>query len=152
MKYIAPPKQPPPDDFNLAYFVHCLAYIEQEKWLWQQRVKRTMRIGATAIMCLAIAFLAGCNFTVQATPAELAAYEAMVATREASQPQLPTVTPGPDMSPDCAIKVNWNGVEWVYHMPGGQYYDRTLVEPDKGEKFVCTEQEAIDAGARKALR
>ena len=96
--------------------------------------------------------LAACTFTVRATPAELAAYNAMVATREAQTPALPTTTPGPDMSPNCDIKVNWNGAEWVYHLPDGVYYDRTLVEPDKGEFFACDEAEAQQAGARKSLR
>lgn len=94
--------------------------------------------------------LSACTWQIQATPAELAAYEAMVATREAS---LPTITPGPDMSPDAKIKVNRsaNG-ELIYHMPGQASYERTIIEPAKGEFFAETEQEAINAGARKALR
>jgi hypothetical protein len=61
MERVAPPPQPPPDDFDLAYFVHCLAFVEQEKQLAKRRVDRALRVGATAIMCVAIAFLAGCT-------------------------------------------------------------------------------------------
>jgi hypothetical protein len=37
--------------------------------------------------------------------------------------------------------------EKIYHLPGGQFYDRT--EP---EEIFCTEQEAIAAGYRKSKR
>jgi hypothetical protein len=64
-------------------------------------------------------------------------------------PPLPTVEP--QVAP-CDIKVNWNGTEWIYHLPGQASYMRTLIEPSKGEAFVCSEEEAQAAGARKALR
>lgn len=65
-------------------------------------------------------------------------------------PPLPAVEP--QVEPECRIKVNWNGTEFIYHLPGQASYERTIVEPSKGEAFVCTEQEAVDMGARKALR
>lgn len=56
-------------------------------------------------------------------------------------------------SPACDIKVNRasNG-EFIYHMPGQVSYDRTAIDPARGEFIACDEQGAIDAGARKALR
>lgn len=64
---------------------------------------------------------------------------------------LPTVTPTPE--PECLIKVNQaSDGEWIYHLPGQSAYERTIIDTAKGEFFACTEQEAIDAGARKALR
>jgi micrococcal nuclease len=49
---------------------------------------------------------------------------------------------------DCVIKgnINSNG-EKIYHVPSGQYYERT-----KAEKIFCTEKEAIQAGFRKSKR
>lgn len=62
---------------------------------------------------------------------------------------LPTVTP----TPECLIKVNLSSSgEWIYHLPEGASYNSTIVEPEKGEFYACNEQEAIDFGARKALR
>ncbi|MED2970894.1 thermonuclease family protein [Fictibacillus sp. B-59209] len=44
----------------------------------------------------------------------------------------------------CNIKGNQSG---IYHMPGGQYYDRT-----KAEVMFCSEAEAQKAGYRKSQR
>jgi hypothetical protein len=40
--------------------------------------------------------------------------------------------------------------ERIYHMPGQRYYDKTIVNWIKGERWFCTEEEAIRAGWRKA--
>lgn len=97
-----------------------------------------------------------------------AVYEA-TATARAEVALLPTVTPSPQppmptiapvVAPeepvatvDCEIKVNRsaNG-ELIYHLPGQPTYGRTKVDPEKDEFYACTEQDAIDAGARRALR
>lgn len=51
----------------------------------------------------------------------------------------------------CLIKGNIsNKGEKIYHMPGQQYYDKTVIDTGKGERWFCTEQEAISAGWRKA--
>ena len=42
--------------------------------------------------------------------------------------------------------------ERVYHLPFDQQYDRTVIEPDKGEFYAWTVQEAEDAGFRRAFR
>ena len=59
----------------------------------------------------------------------------------------PNTTP----TSECVIKGNINskGVK-IYHVPGQQYYDETVITPSKGERYFCTEQEAIDAGWRKS--
>jgi hypothetical protein len=51
----------------------------------------------------------------------------------------------------CVIKGNSssNG-ERIYHVPGQRYYDKTIINWSKGERWFCTEQEAIGAGWRKA--
>ena len=40
--------------------------------------------------------------------------------------------------------------EKIYHLPGQRYYDDTVITESKGERWFCTEQEAINAGWRKS--
>ena len=52
---------------------------------------------------------------------------------------------------DCLIKGNISGSgEKIYHLPGGRYYAKTKINPDKSERYFCTQREAINAGWRKA--
>jgi micrococcal nuclease len=52
-------------------------------------------------------------------------------------------------SPGCRIKGNINSKgEKIYHLPGARDYDRTVIEPAKGERWFCTEAEANAAGWR----
>lgn len=52
----------------------------------------------------------------------------------------------------CVIKGNINlQGEKIYHMIGCASYDKTVIDESAGEKWFCTEQEALDAGWRKAL-
>ncbi len=53
---------------------------------------------------------------------------------------------------DCDIKgnISYNSGEKIYHMPGQDYYDETVINSKYGERWFCTEQEAIDNGWRKA--
>ena len=37
----------------------------------------------------------------------------------------------------------------IYHVPGQKYYNQTKNNPDYGERWFCTEQEAIAIGWRK---
>lgn len=55
--------------------------------------------------------------------------------------------------PACRIKGNIgrNG-ERIYHLPGGQSYERTRINPSRGERWFCSERDAIDAGWRPAWR
>ncbi len=59
-----------------------------------------------------------------------------------------------DNAPDqCHIKGNISSKgERIYHVPGGQYYDRTKIDPSKGERWFCSEAEAVAAGWRKSKR
>ena len=51
----------------------------------------------------------------------------------------------------CLIKGNISSSgERIYHVPGQRYYDKTLINGLQGERWFCTEQEAIAAGWRKA--
>ncbi|MBI2598647.1 thermonuclease family protein [Candidatus Curtissbacteria bacterium] len=51
----------------------------------------------------------------------------------------------------CLIKGNIStSGEKIYHLPGQRYYDKTVVDESKGEKWFCTEGEAQDSGWRKS--
>ncbi len=58
-----------------------------------------------------------------------------------------------DAPADCLIKGNVsNSGERIYHVPGGAYYDHTKISPAKGERWFCSETEALAAGWRKSKR
>ena len=50
----------------------------------------------------------------------------------------------------CPIEGNINskGVR-IYHPPGCKYYSSTVIDPKLGERWFCSEQEAIAAGWRR---
>jgi hypothetical protein len=56
--------------------------------------------------------------------------------------------------PGCDIKgnISYNTGERIYHVPGQEYYDKTKISPEYGERWFCTEQEAIANGWRKSKR
>lgn len=66
-----------------------------------------------------------------------------------AEPLLPTVTP----TPGCInAKGNISDTgEKIYHCPGQANYNNVKIDKE-GEAIFATEQEAIDAGFRKALR
>ena len=45
--------------------------------------------------------------------------------------------------------VNPNKNTYVYHCPNGAYYNDTLIQPEQGDRWFCTELEAIAAGFHK---
>lgn len=64
------------------------------------------------------------------------------------------VTPTPGSACDQPlIKGNISGGgEKVYHVPGGASYGATVIDETKGERWFCTEAEAVAAGWRKSAR
>jgi endonuclease YncB( thermonuclease family) len=51
----------------------------------------------------------------------------------------------------CRIKGNIGSKgDRIYHMPGGRWYDKTVIMASKGERWFCSEVEAADAGWRRA--
>ncbi|WP_431692915.1 thermonuclease family protein [Rhizobium giardinii] len=50
----------------------------------------------------------------------------------------------------CPIKGNISENGHVYHTPWSPWYTRTKVTASKGERWFCTEREALDAGWRAA--
>jgi hypothetical protein len=39
--------------------------------------------------------------------------------------------------------------ERIYHLPGCRYYSSTVIDPKRGERWFCSEQEAVAAGWRR---
>lgn len=53
----------------------------------------------------------------------------------------------------CDIKGNVSkSGERIYHVPGGAHYSRTKIDHSKGERMFCSEDEAREAGWRRASR
>ena len=56
-------------------------------------------------------------------------------------------------SDGCPIKGNISQRgERIYHVPGGQHYDKTIIDTEKGERWFRSEDDAKDAGWRRLLR
>lgn len=51
--------------------------------------------------------------------------------------------------PGCEIKGNFRK-EKIYHLPGQRWYDETRIDPGSGERWFCSESEAVANGWRKA--
>lgn len=67
----------------------------------------------------------------------------------------PEPSPEPEeeapVSSDCEIKGNISSTdEKIYHMLGCGSYNKTVIDESAGERWFCSEQEAVDAGWRKA--
>ena len=52
----------------------------------------------------------------------------------------------------CNIKgnVSVSSGERIYHVPGQRYYGETIIRSEYGERWFCSEQEARQAGWRRA--
>ncbi len=58
-----------------------------------------------------------------------------------------------DAPAGCAIKGNISrDGKRIYHLPGQAWYDKTRIDPGKGERWFCSEAEARGAGWRRARR
>lgn len=51
----------------------------------------------------------------------------------------------------CAIKGNISDGGYIYHVPWSTWYDRVRIDTSRGEKWFCSEAEAIAAGWRAAV-
>ena len=68
--------------------------------------------------------------------------------------QLPSIinqSGNSDTNTNCLIKGNISASgEKIYHLPGCGSYKKTVITESKGERWFCSEKEAISAGWRKA--
>lgn len=63
-----------------------------------------------------------------------------------------TSTNQTSQSESCNIKGNISSSgEKIYHVQGCQSYNKTVINTEAGERWFCSEQEALQAGWRKAL-
>lgn len=60
-------------------------------------------------------------------------------------------TQAPDNA-GCTIKGNISAAGRIYHLPGQEDYDATRISPARGERWFCSEDQARDAGWRRARR
>jgi endonuclease YncB( thermonuclease family) len=70
---------------------------------------------------------------------------------DAQQRLLPQPLASTNPTSSCRIKgnISRNGTR-IYHVPGQQDYERTMITERKGERWFCTENEAQAAGWRRA--
>jgi cold shock CspA family protein len=56
--------------------------------------------------------------------------------------------------PDCVIKgnISISTQHKLYHVPGMEDYEGTIIDPVKGERWFCSEAEAVAAGWSRAPR
>jgi hypothetical protein len=50
---------------------------------------------------------------------------------------------------ECRIKGNIGANGRIYHMPGSRDYDKVVINPAKGERYFCSEEEARACGWRE---
>jgi hypothetical protein len=57
-------------------------------------------------------------------------------------------------NPECTIKgnISVDTGNKIYHLPGMEDYESTVIDPNKGEKWFCKELDAIANGYLKAPR
>lgn len=68
-------------------------------------------------------------------------------------PVAPAPPKPPAASGACVIKGNISSEgEKIYHVPGGAFYDETQISISKGERWFCSESEALNAGWRSSKR
>ncbi len=58
------------------------------------------------------------------------------------------------LNPNCHIKgnISVDTGERIYHVQGQEFYSRASIRPDQGERWFCTEEDAVAAGWRKAAQ
>lgn len=59
------------------------------------------------------------------------------------------------LKPECNIKGNIsvsNPANRFYHLPGMEDYESTNIDTSKGERWFCSESEAVSNGWKKAPR
>lgn len=93
------------------------------------------------------------NRPQQSTSKPAATSKPQQSTNQAANTTKPSNNTSSAPSRECNIKGNINSKkEKIYHMPGQRNYDDTVIDTSKGERWFCTEQEAVNAGWRKAKR
>jgi micrococcal nuclease len=73
-----------------------------------------------------------------------------------ASPTAPVATGACDFSgtgqPVIKGNISQSTGEKIYHVPGGEFYGKTVIDEAAGERWFCTEQEAVAAGWRRSKR
>ena len=86
------------------------------------------------------------------TPSPSQTETSVVAPVVTTPPSLQTETNIIITPTSCVIKGNINSSgEMIYHLPGCSSYNVTKIDESRGEKWFCSESQALVAGWRKAL-
>jgi micrococcal nuclease len=111
-------------------YTYDRAYAGQAAHLQAQRAAKAGRLGIWS---------SGCAGPVAPAP---------------SPPAPVAPAPQPPVAPQtCAIKGNISSEgEKIYHVPGGAFYNQTQISLSKGERWFCSESEAVGAGWRASKR
>ena len=72
-------------------------------------------------------------------------------TSEPNQSACPLGCTEPPAGCDIKGNINNEGVK-IYHVFGQDFYDKTIIDPEKGERWFCTSDEAIANGWRASKR
>ena len=126
--------------------------------------------GRAALLTLPLAGLSIVIFLQSPDPRPLPP-EAPAAERPAPTPppQTPPKEPEPPPIPppeqgcpegckvpkrECTIKgnISFRTGERIYHLPDQQFYNATVIAPEQGERWFCTEEEAKANGWRRTKR
>ena len=62
--------------------------------------------------------------------------------------EVPHAAPAAPAHSSCRIKGNISDNGKIYHVPGSRSYDAASIDTSRGERWFCTEEEAIAAGWR----
>ncbi len=56
------------------------------------------------------------------------------------------------VQPGCKVKgnISYNSGKRIYHMPGMEDYKTTVIDPRRGEKWFCSEEDAQNSGWTRA--
>jgi hypothetical protein len=105
-------------------------------------------------LALALSACGGTAVTQQPSRASTATMRPP-ATAKPTLPARPTSCPNGCVTlPACATVIkgnkNLDTREQIYHVPGQAYYDETVVDPSEGERWFCTEAEAVANGWRRS--
>ncbi|MEP7454129.1 hypothetical protein [Phyllobacterium sp. SB3] len=89
------------------------------------------------------------SWTLATIVAAAGAFGAGAMIDEAGVSKVMSAVSGP-----CQIKgnISINTGERIYHVPGQEFYLKTNISPGYGERWFCSEKEAITAGWRRARR
>jgi len=98
---------------------------------------------------------AGCVFPIQDTRTPTPAPTAWEGGPPQATAEAEAIATALETTPEpaCVIKANISRTgEKIFHVPGQLNYERTIVDPESGEFWACSEQQAQELGWRKALK